>query len=310
MLNSPESIAEEPLKISVVIPVGNLSLYKKNLLDLIDAAGEINAETILVFDGASTEDIHDFRQNIAKKANELIITSVACRNPGGARNAGKALSTGDWITFWDCDDIPNPTKVFSLIREANDLKKDVAIGRFNYIYVDDGSKELSRKTSSKLSQRDWQFVVGLTPGIWRFAFRNSLAKDADFPETRMGEDQVFISRFFNGRAKVYLSNDIVYNYLVGRNSQLTKELTSISEKVNSANILTREINQKIHKLSELEFTLLIKMYLSIFKFNKFPPKVRLENLKLAIQCAASNPKYFYSLILIILREKVHHSNAE
>jgi glycosyltransferase involved in cell wall biosynthesis len=310
MLNSSESKAEEPLKISVVIPVGNLGLYKENIFDLIDAAREINAETILVFDGASTEDIHDFRQNIANKANELIITSVTCRNPGGARNAGKALSTGDWITFWDCDDIPNPTKILSLIREANNLEKDVAIGRFNYIYVDDDSKEISRKTSSKLSKSDWQFVVGLTPGIWRFAFRNSLAKDADFPETRMGEDQVFLSRFLKDWVKVYVSNDIVYNYLVGRNSQLTKELASITEKVNSANILTREINQNTDKLSEFEFTLLVKMYLSIFKFNKFPQKVRLGNLNLAIKCAASNPKYFYSIILIILREKVHHSNAE
>jgi len=310
MLNSPESIAEEPLKISVVIPIGNLSLYRENLLDLIDAAREINAETILVFDGATTENVQEFRQNIANEANKLIITSVACRNPGGARNAGKALSTGDWITFWDCDDIPNPTKVLSLIREAHDLEKDVAIGRFNYIFVDDDSKELSRKTSSKLSQNNWQFVVGLTPGIWRFAFRNSLAKDADFPETRMGEDQVFLSRFLKDRVKVYVSNDIVYNYLVGRNSQLTKELASITEKVNSANILAREINQNTDKLSEFEFTLLIKMYLSIFKFNKFSQKVRLENLNLAIKCATANPKYFYSIILIILREKVHHSNAE
>jgi glycosyltransferase involved in cell wall biosynthesis len=279
-------------------------------LDLIDAARKINAETILVFDGASTEDIYDFQQIIANKVYELIITSVTCRNPGGARNAGKALSTGDWITFWDCDDIPNPTKILSLIREANDLEMDVAIGRFNYIYVDEGCKELSRKKSSKLSQSDWQFVVGLTPGIWRFAFRNSLSKEADFPETRMGEDQVFISRILNGRVKVYVSNDVVYNYLVGRNSQLTKELTSISEKVNSANILTREINQKNVKLSRFEFTILTKMYLSIFKFNKFPQEVRLKNLNLAIKCAVSNPKYFYSLILIILREKVHHSNAE
>jgi glycosyltransferase involved in cell wall biosynthesis len=291
------------IKISVVIPIGNLPLHKKNVLNLVSTAREINAEIILVFDGTSKEEIHELEEIIVDSRNDIVVTSSTCNNPGGSRNLGKVKATGKWITFWDCDDNPNAMEVRSMIYEANRLNCEVAIGRFNLVYVDEDTNELSRELSRELNSSNCQFIVGLTPGIWRFAFRNSTAKGVDFPELRMGEDQVFIARFFSRDREVHLSNRVSYNYLVGRKSQLNRDLTSINDKIESAKMLSKEFKAYGNYFPKLKFTMLTKMYLSIFKLQEFPIKVRLENIGNAIKYILSNPNLFYGLVTVLLREK-------
>jgi len=303
MPTTSELDSNTSVKISVVIPIGNLTLHKENVLNLVNAAREINAEIILVFDGASNEEIQEIEKVIVNQKNDIVITSTDCNNPGGSRNLGKVKTTGKWITFWDCDDIPNAIEVKSMIHEANNLNCDVAIGRFNFVYVDEDVNEISRQLSRELSSSNWQFIVGLTPGIWRFAFRNSFVKDVDFPDLRMGEDQVFIARFFSKDLQVHVSNRISYNYLVGSDSQLTRDLNSMNDKIDSAKMLSTEFKINGEDFSKLKFTMLTKMYLSIFKLHEFPITVRLENLRQAIKCSLSNPKLFYGLVAVLFREK-------
>ena len=307
MPNDSDLKSKIPVKISVVVPIGDLKLYKKNVLNLVVAAKSINAETILVFDGASQNEINQIKEIIEIEHKDVILASVNCNNPGGSRNVGKALATGDWITFWDCDDVPNALEIQSIIKEADYLEQDVVVGRFEFVYLDDDSNEVFRKESKKLLKSDWEFIVGLTPGIWRFGFRNSIAKSIDFPELRMGEDQVFIARLLSKKALVFLSNKIAYNYLVGSNTQLTSNLNVINDKVIAAKLLAENFKENDNDFLKLKFTMLIKMHLSIFKLDKFPFTVRIEHLLAALKIVFLNKPEAFRLVLLIFKEKIRGS---
>ena len=307
MPNDSDFKSKIPMKISVVVPIGDLKLYKKNVLNLVVAAKSINAETILVFDGASQKEIDQIKEIIEIEHKDVILLSVSCNNPGGSRNAGKALATGDWITFWDCDDVPNALEIQSIIKEADDLEQDVVVGRFEAVYLDDDSNEVFRKESKKLLKSDWEFIVGLTPGIWRFGFRSSIAKCIDFPELRMGEDQVFIARLLSKKVLVFLSDKIAYNYLVGRDSQLTSNLNVINDKVIAAELLAKIFTEKNDEFTELKFTMLIKMHLSIFKLDKFPFTLRIEHLLKALKIVFLHQPEAFRLVVLIFKEKFRGS---
>ena len=301
MPNDSDLKSKIPVKISVVIPIGDLKLYKKNVLNLVVAAKSINAETILVFDGASQNEIDQIKEIIEIEHKDVILLSVSCKN------AGKAIATGDWITFWDCDDVPNALEIQSIIKEADDLEQDVVVGRFEAVYLDDDSNEIFRKKSKKLLKSDWEFIVGLTPGIWRFGFRSSIAKCIDFPELRMGEDQVFIAKLLSKKVLVFLSDKIAYNYLVGRDSQLTSNLNVINDKVIAAELLAKIFTEKNDEFTELKFTMLIKMHLSIFKLDKFPFTLRIEHLLKALKIVFLHQPEAFRLVLLIFKEKIRGS---
>ncbi len=303
MSTTTELDSDTPVKISVVIPINNLTLHKINVINLVSAAREINAEIILIFDGASKEEIHEIEEIIVDSRQDIVIASTNCSNPGGSRNLGKVKTTGKWITFWDCDDTPNALEVRSMVNEAESFNCEVAIGRFNFVYLDENAHEVSRELSRELNISNWQFTVGLTPGIWRFAFRNAITKEFDFPELRMGEDQVFIARLFSSDREVYLSQRVCYNYLVGRKSQLTRDQNSLKDKIQSVKMLSKDYQAHNQRFLKLKFTMLVKMYLSILKTNEFPIMVRLESVRKALQCILSNPKLFYGLAIVFLREK-------
>jgi glycosyltransferase involved in cell wall biosynthesis len=304
MPNDSDLKSKIPVKISVVVPIGDLKLYKKNVLNLVVAAKSINAETILVFDGASQNEIDQIKESIEIDHKDVILVSVSCNNPGGSRNAGKALATGDWITFWDCDDVPNALEIQSIIKEADDLEQDVVVGRFEAVYLDGDSNEIYRKESKQLLKSDWEFTVGLMPGIWRFGFRSSIAKCIDFPELRMGEDQVFIARLLSRKADVFLSNRIAYNYLIGRDSQLTSNLNVINDKVMAAKLLAEIFTNIEDEFTELKFTMLIKMHLSILKVGEFPFIVRIRHLFQALKILGLHQPEAFRLMVVIFREKI------
>jgi glycosyltransferase involved in cell wall biosynthesis len=307
MPNDSDLQSKIPVKISVVVPIADLKLYKKNVLNLVAAAKSINAETILVFDGASQNEIDQIKEIIEIEHKDVILVSVSCHNPGGSRNAGKALATGDWITFWDCDDVPNALEIQSIIKEADDLEQDVVVGRFEAVYLDDDINEVFRKESKKLLKPDWEFVVGLTPGIWRFGFRSSFVKYIDFPELRMGEDQVFIARVLSKKALIFLSNKIAYNYLIGRDSQLTSNINVINDKVIAAELLAENFKETNDDFTELKFTMLIKMHLSIFKLDKFPFTIRIQHLLQVLKIFFLHQPETFRLVLFLFKEKIRGS---
>jgi len=108
---------EQP-KISIIIPIYNMSLYLSRCLDSVITQTHTNLEIILIDDG-STDDSLAICQDYANCDSRIIVI----RKPNGgvstARNAGLDIATGEWIGFVDPDDYINP-KMYEILLNLNE----------------------------------------------------------------------------------------------------------------------------------------------------------------------------------------------
>ncbi len=90
--------------ISVIIPAHNAAVFLPDAVESVRAQGYSPIEIIVVDDGS--------RDDTAALAESLGVDRVVRRSaqssPSAARNAGYAVSTGDWLLFLDADDTLPP----------------------------------------------------------------------------------------------------------------------------------------------------------------------------------------------------------
>lgn len=217
--------------ISAIIPVAGFPNGTSQIDSWTESEGLRGFEIIFVDDSDDKEVQKKLKEIAAKlsKYSKVKIMKSQSRNPGGARNLGLSIAEGSWIVFWDCDDIPNPSKVKEMIIIANDNNSDVALGNFQ---IRDGS---SRNVKIK-KVVDGQHIlesVAINPGLWRFAFKSKIAKSIAFPELSMGEDQIYLANYLTYFRTLSFYPEIVYEYWNHPSGQLTKNRKKMRE-LNSA----------------------------------------------------------------------------
>ena len=114
------------MEISVIIPIKNRAYFIRATLDSILGQTLPPKEIILVNDH-STDNLVEALEPYKTRITLIHSTKPG---PGAARNAGLNRATGNYIQFFDSDDIMSPNKLYL---QANLLKKnwaDVAYGPF------------------------------------------------------------------------------------------------------------------------------------------------------------------------------------
>ena len=177
--------------------------------------------------------IHDYRdQSTAKELIDIVAqinetNLMSKRNltlieghfgsPGYARNAGISLATGRWITFWDSDDIPN---ILNISQELNSLEItcNVLIGQYMNISVNNNIVYTSNDNDLR--------SIALNPGMWRFIFDRASIQELLFEPTLMGEDQIFLAKYFSSSRAIAYSRKIFYVYISGNLYQATNRIES------------------------------------------------------------------------------------
>ncbi|MEA4967049.1 MAG: glycosyltransferase family 2 protein [Bacteroidaceae bacterium] len=91
-------------KVSVIIPVYNTEKYLREALDSISNQTLKEIEIITINDG-STDSSLDILNEYAKKDNRIIVYSQENQGQAIARNFGIEKSKGEYIYFFDSDDI-------------------------------------------------------------------------------------------------------------------------------------------------------------------------------------------------------------
>ncbi len=93
------------IKVSVVIPVYNAGKY------LEEAVGSITGQTlreieIIVVNDGSTDNSAQVLERLAQQDSRItILTHEENQGPGGARNSGMEIIRGEYVYFFDSDDI-------------------------------------------------------------------------------------------------------------------------------------------------------------------------------------------------------------
>ncbi len=175
--------------------------------------------------------VHDWRDQ--ETENELIsflstlkseryaYVSSKFGSPGMARNAGIS-NAGEWIAFWDSDDLPNLKNVLVAI-SASGIQDEVLIGSYEtFESTNNVRTEVNLGTN-------WRESVSRNPGLWRMVFRREAIGTTIFSDLLMGEDQLFLIEFriFERQVKIY--REIFYSYQTMQNHQATKNKSLLSD---------------------------------------------------------------------------------
>lgn len=194
-------------------------------------------------------------------------------SPGAARNAGLKSATGEWVMFWDSDDVGQVVAINEWLRMEENKEVDFEVFRFTKCNALDESDLVQNNWSNDFNQNFLNWLV--EPGIWRCLFRRGRIEELIFTEILMGEDQIFILDVLTKGILPHFSNLNSYKYYLGNSGQLTNSKKAIRD-IDQAtkNILERRIS-KTEIVTNAVDILWTKMSLSGLKKLSFHHKVKI-----------------------------------
>lgn len=119
--NVVQNDTDEPVKVSVILPIYNVGKYLRQSLDSLINQTLKEIEIICINDG-STDDCYEILEEYKQKDSRIKVIHKENKGTGAARNDGLRLATGECISFVDPDDWVKPNmmeRLYSLIKEKN-----------------------------------------------------------------------------------------------------------------------------------------------------------------------------------------------
>jgi len=195
-------------RITAIVPVASYFSDFDSMKKWIGLATTIGLEIILVRDFFSQSEKLRFDDvlRIEIRNDHVQVIDVAFHSPGLSRNSGMKHAFTPWVTFWDCDDTPEPANI---VEEVNTMPQsvDFLVGQFS--------------VNGTLTSTRTVYDIAFNPGNWRIVYRRSKIADLSYAKASWGEDQLFVieSRLFN--SNLIISPKKFYDYQVGHPSQIT-----------------------------------------------------------------------------------------
>lgn len=222
----------DKILISVIVPVYNCETYLEDSIEsLINQTIFDKIEFIFVDDGSI-----DNSYKILKKYDILyenfVIYHQNNKGVSAARNYGIKKANGEYISFFDSDDIAQPElyeKLYNLILEN---KADISIIDYSMVF-DDGVRKKRRPNlkkewlDSKTAILDFFSTNLICTNPWDKMFKANIAKDILFPEGyAVGEDMFYVYNALKKSNNVVLdSNDSLYDYVLHSTSVMKQKFS-------------------------------------------------------------------------------------
>jgi len=221
-----ESMSNNDIKVSVIMPVYNSGKYLSIAVDSILNQSLKEIELILVDDG-STDGSAERCDEYASKDKRVKVIHQKNQGICAARNVALPLSEGDYIAFSDHDDEFAPGLLednYNLITSSHSdiVKFGVRRVYFNNgnIYKDNERKlEEQKYNTSDIKKYFWELLAAQAfSTVWdglyskKFLQSNSLQFDVKF--TSGGEDFDFMLRCMVAGATLQSNSGIYYNHYI------------------------------------------------------------------------------------------------
>lgn len=219
-------------KISVIIPVGNLQRDMSSVRAMCSGDFGDFFEYIVVIDQEKPLKDEEF-QSISLP-NVTVIQSFNGR-PGLTRNEGLRHASGEYVAFWDSDDVIDKETIFQYIKN---LETDFEVLIFDY-------KIKNKFNNEETVIRNFGGISEClrTPAVWRMLFKNDKKWLGYFGKFKCGEDQLFLLTCNLQDRKVAFIPDIFYTYYIHSDSQLSRDSSSLVELANSL----EEVNEALEQ---------------------------------------------------------------
>lgn len=203
--------------ISVIIPVYNLEKYIKSCVNMFLNQTYQDFELIFTDDASN-----DGSLEILKSFNDprIKIFTVKKMYAGGARNFGLSRAKGDWIVFFDGDDICENTFFEKMAKKAQDTNSDIVICASNE-FIEKKQKFSNHRTAHLLKNID-ENVTGDLHDIkdnsllelvepWNKIYKKDflILNDIKFQEIKNSNDIVFTYKALLCAKKISIIKEIL-----------------------------------------------------------------------------------------------------
>lgn len=226
--------------LSAIVPVSSKLTDSRNLEAWISKIEQSEVQVVLVLD-APNQQLSKIQKQLKENFSDSRATFVTgdFGNPGSARNEGMRIATGEWIVFWDSDDLPNVQQTINLLTIHSKKDFELLIQDYSINTVPQNSIQHIKMVDGNSSE----LLANLSynPGIWRLIFRRDSISNITFPKLLMAEDQLFLAEIEPWKRKILYTGVENYQYFKGVAGQLTSNTQAISDLLISTNVLISKI---------------------------------------------------------------------
>jgi len=212
------------LKISIIVPVYNTSLYLHECLSSLVEQTLDDIEIIVVNDG-STDNSMDVINHYSDKDPRIKVISHDNIGLGPSRNKAISVAKGMYIAFVDSDDYVDRRMFQSMYDLGYNTNSDIIVCDFRYVYENSISINPIRieKDLIELEQlrpdvffRDYYFSLKMKTACWNKIYRRSMLEKNNilFEDNKkvFSEDNLFNLMCFMTNPKIALMEEAFYFY--------------------------------------------------------------------------------------------------
>ena len=203
-------------KISVIIAAYNAEEYLSETLDSIflQTMNDSEYEVIIINDGSSDSTL-DILNCYKQTYSKLIIIDKENGGPSSARNAGLDIAKGEYVFFFDADDILEGDALSTMYETASEKQADLLIGKYDIF---------NRHTTIAIHNLDDLIELEEidkynTDILWTFSLSNKLFRrdliekfNLRLPPVSYSEDGAFLTQFLYRSSKIVGLDYIIFHY--------------------------------------------------------------------------------------------------
>ena len=217
--------------ISVIVPVYNCEKYLNNSIQsLIDQTIFEDLEIIFVDDGSTDESARVIQGYEGQYSNIKLIRQ-SNKGVSVARNRGLEEAKGEYIAFFDADDIAQKTLYEKLLELLVENNADLSCVNYS-MHFPDGVIQIHKRQQKKVLYNE-EIVKSffserlLCNNTIDKLFKSSIVKDIVFPEEyAIGEDMFFIFQYILKAQKAIIdTTDSLYLYCIHADSAMKSKFS-------------------------------------------------------------------------------------
>ena len=201
--------------ISIIVPVYNVELYLNRCIESLVQQTYKYLEIILVDDGSSDE-CPDICDKWSEKDTRIHVIHKTNGGLSSARNAGLAVSNGEYIAFVDSDDWIHTEFIEHLYMAIKKYNVNMAACDIRYVYaenlVEERSKSLVKVYSTEKALETLVNGEIFRAVVWNKLYHKGLLKGEVFEVGRYHEDEFFTYRIMAKTNNIAYVDEKLYYY--------------------------------------------------------------------------------------------------
>ena len=202
--------------ISIIVPVYKVRKYLEKCVYSILRNTYSDIQVVLIDDGCP-EGCGKLCDNLATKDKRITVVHKTNGGQSSARNAGLKVANGEYLAFVDSDDWVEPTFLEKPLRCLEKSGADIVCFGLKKVYDDRVETDVVPIPQMVDSEQALSMLLMNKPGIHNYPcnklFKRNLFDGLQFREGFVFEDIDIMYKLFSKASKIFLTNDILYNYL-------------------------------------------------------------------------------------------------